>query len=78
MADDVTPPTPLEAAQSRLAAYLAAELRILRAQQYQVGDGATARMLRNAELETVRKGIAECKAEIASLTPGRYGVSYLR
>ena len=40
-----------EELQDRLDAYLAAELRILQSQDYQVGDGATARRNRRADLE---------------------------
>ena len=74
------PPTLLEVAQSRLAAYLVAEAKILESQHYQVGDGSSARMLRRADLDQVRLGIAEAQAEIARLQGAAHGrrVLYIR
>ena len=59
--------TPLELAQQRLQAYLEAELKILQSQEYQVGNGNTARKNRRADLESVQAGIREARAEIAQL-----------
>lgn len=53
--------------QDRLANYLAAEKRILESQEYQVGQGQTARRTRRAELEQVQKGISECQIKIGQL-----------
>jgi len=62
-----TPATELEQARERLQAYLAAELRILNSQEYTIGNGQTARRNRRAELESVRAGIQQCRADIARL-----------
>ena len=70
--------TPLQLAQQRLDAYLAAETRILQSQEYTVGQGGTARRNRRADLEQVRAGIKECRDEIARLQPAPRRVSYLR
>ena len=51
--------TRLEELQARKDAYLAAELKILQSQEYQVGQGQNSRRNTRAELETVRKAIAE-------------------
>lgn len=59
--------TPIELAQQRLQAYLDAELKILQSQEYQVGNGNTARKTRRADLESVQAGIREARAEIAQL-----------
>ena len=52
--------------QARLAAYLAAELKILQSQEYQMGQGGNQRRNRRADLEQVRAAITEIKAEIAA------------
>jgi hypothetical protein len=73
--------TQLEDAHQRLARYLAAETKILESQEYQVGNGGTARRTRRAELEQVQNGIREVRMEIARLTAastGRGRISYLR
>lgn len=73
--------TPLEAAQTRLAAYLAAETRILQSQEYMVGNGGTARRNRRAELEQVQAGIKEVRLEIdqlQSVASRSRRVTYLR
>ena len=57
----------LQSWQDRLASYLAAEKRILDSQEYQVGQGQTARRNRRAELEQVQKGIRECQQKIGLL-----------
>lgn len=56
-----------EQLQARLDAYLAAEAKILRNQEYTIGDGATARRLRRADLVEVRQAIKDLQAEIATL-----------
>lgn len=53
--------------QARLDAYLAAEVKILAGQEYQIGDGVTARKLRRADLGTVQAEIRRLSAEIAAL-----------
>lgn len=53
--------------QARLDAYLAAEARILLAQETVVGDGSTARTHRMTELSQVRQAIADLRAEISAL-----------
>jgi hypothetical protein len=53
--------------QARLDAYLAAELKILKSQEYSVGDGGNARRNQRAELDQVQAGIRECRLEIAKL-----------
>jgi hypothetical protein len=70
--------TALAQAQARLQQYLDAEARILQSQEYVVGQGGTARRNRRADLEQVRAGIAECRAEIARLQPSGRRVTYLR
>lgn len=57
----------LEELTTRRAAYLAAELRILDSQEYQVGAGGNARRNRRAELENIQAGIRELDTQIASL-----------
>lgn len=56
-----------EQLQARLDAYLAAEVKILKGQEYVIGQGETARRLRRADLEEVRKAITDLSAEIAAL-----------
>lgn len=73
--------TPLQLAQQRLDAYLAAELRILQSQEYTVGQGGTARRNRRADLEHVQSGIKATRLEIEQLqaTASRARrVTYLR
>lgn len=53
--------------QSRLDAYLAAELRILKSQEYTVGDGGEARRNKRAELTAVQAEIAQIRRELAAL-----------
>ncbi len=50
---------------ARLAEYLAAESRILKSQEYTVGQGGTARRNRRAELEQVQAGIADVQMQIS-------------
>lgn len=67
--------------QSRLDAYLAAEAKILRNQEYVIGDGATARRLRRADLAEVRAAISDLQDKIEALdnqTAGRRRVLYMR
>lgn len=66
---------------ARLASYLAAEEKILSAQEYVVGQGATARRLTRADLAEVRKAITDIRAELdrlASTAQGGRRVIYLR
>lgn len=56
-----------EQLQARLDAYVAAEAKILRGQEYVIGQGETARRLRRADLDEVRKAITELADEIAAL-----------
>lgn len=66
----MTMPTRLETLQTRLAAYQAAELKILtEAQAYQVGDGSAARQLERARLETIRAGIKDLQTQIDAVAP---------
>lgn len=53
--------------QDRLAAYLNAETKILAGQEYQIGDGVTARKLRRADLGAVQAEIRKLSADIAAL-----------
>lgn len=50
--------------QTRLAEYRAAESRILKSQEYTVGQGMNARRNRRADLEMVQNQIRELEAEI--------------
>jgi hypothetical protein len=56
-----------EQLQARLDAYMAAELKVLQAQEYVIGQGATARRLTRADLGEIRKGIADTRNEIDRL-----------
>lgn len=56
----------LQQLQDRLAAYLAAEAKILVGQEYTVGDGSTARRLKRADLAEVRDEIRRLQAEVAA------------
>lgn len=49
---------------ARQAAYLAAEAQILKAQEYTVGQGTTARRLTRADLAEVRAEIASLQTQI--------------
>ena len=49
----------------RLANYLAAEQKILKSQEYAVGQGGAARRNRRADLDQVQAGIADMQAQIA-------------
>jgi hypothetical protein len=53
--------------QARLDAYLAAELKILRGQEYVIGQGETARRLRRADLAEVRDEISKLAEQITAL-----------
>ena len=61
------PATELEQAHARLQSYLEAEKRILDSQEYMIGNGQTARRNRRADLESVRAGIQQCRADIERL-----------
>lgn len=52
--------------QERLAAYMAAELRILQSQEYTVGQGGTARKNVRADLDVVRAQIDTLTTQIAA------------
>lgn len=70
-----------EQLQARLDAYLAAELEILKSQEYQVGQGGTARRNRRADLESVRAEIASIRQQIEALdaaTDGTRRIWYVR
>lgn len=71
-----------EQLQTRLDAYIAAELRILQAgQQETVGDGSTARARQRADIESVRKQIDILSAQIAQFdqaSAGRGRIVYAR
>ena len=53
--------------QTRRTAYVAAELKILQSQEYQVGQGGNARRNRRADLVDVQAAIKEIDAQIAAL-----------
>lgn len=55
----------IEQMQTRLAAYQAAELKILESQEYQIGQGGSQRRNRRADLEQVRAAIKELEDDIA-------------
>lgn len=55
------------AVQSRLDAYLAAELKILQSQRYRVGAASTGRESQRADLAPVQKAILELRAELAAI-----------
>ncbi len=67
--------------QARLDAYLAAETKILRGQEYVIGQGETARRLRRADLSEVRAEIEKLSAAIEAIdnsAAGRRRVLYSR
>lgn len=71
----------LEQLQTRLAAYMAAEVKILRGQEYVIGQGETARRLRRADLDEVRKAITDLNNEITAMQNAAAGtrrVLYMR
>ena len=53
--------------ETRLAAYIAAEAKILAGQSYRIGDRAVTR----ADLQWVQAGIKECQAQIRELDPSQ-------
>lgn len=59
--------TELTQERERLQSYLDAEQRILNSQEYMIGNGQTARRNRRADLEQVRTGIQQCRANIERL-----------
>lgn len=66
---------------ARLAAYVAAEAKILKGQEYVIGQGETARRLRRADLAEVRKAITDLNTQIEdldNLAAGRRRVLYAR
>ena len=52
--------------QARLDLYLAAETKILKGQEYTIGDGSTARKLRRADLAEVRAEIRQLSADLGA------------
>lgn len=60
----------LEELQTRKAAYLAAELRILESQEYAISGAASSHRSRRADLEQVRIAIEELDAQIAAMGGG--------
>ncbi|WP_164964299.1 hypothetical protein [Rubrivivax sp. JA1026] len=62
--------TQLADLQARRAAYFDAELKALKAQETQVGQGGNARTVRRADLATIREAIADLDRQIAALQPG--------
>jgi len=70
-----------EQLQARLDAYLAAEVKILKGQEYVIGQGETARRLRRADLVEVRAAIEQLQAQIDNIdnaAAGRRRVLYVR
>lgn len=68
---------------SRLAAYLEAEAKILKAQDFTVGQGSTARRLTRADLAEVRAEIANLQQQVNNhpdnpANTGARRVRYLR
>ena len=57
----------LQELKDRRTAYLAAELKILKSQEYSVGQGGSARRNRRAELEQVQTAIKELDAQIDAM-----------
>jgi hypothetical protein len=64
--------------QTRKAAYLVAETRILESQDYSIGDGVINRRNRRADLEQVRLAIKEIDAQIEALGGGATGPRQVR
>jgi hypothetical protein len=65
--------------QTRLTAYLAAEGAILGgAQEYTIGQGSTARRVVRADLEQIRAGIKETRADLLALQNLASGTRRLR
>lgn len=59
--------------QERRAAYVAAELKILQSQEYQVGQGGNARRNRRAELADVQAAIKDLDTQINAMSPAISG-----
>ncbi|MBH2008080.1 MAG: hypothetical protein I8H71_00365 [Xanthomonadaceae bacterium] len=68
----------LEELIARRANYLTAEAKILDSQEYQVGQGSSARRNRRADLAEVRDEIAKLSAQIAQLQSAASGVRRVR
>ena len=62
----------------RRASYLAAEQKILESQEYQVGQGSTARRSRRADLAEVRQAINEISSQIANAQNAASGTRRIR
>lgn len=63
---------------ARRANYLTAEAKILDSQEYQVGQGSSARRNRRADLAEVRDEIAKLNAQIAQLQSAASGARRVR
>lgn len=63
---------------ARRASYLQAETRILESQEYQVGQGSTARRNRRADLAEVRDEITKLSAQISQLQSAASGARRVR
>lgn len=63
--------------QSRLEAYLAAEIAVLGNQEYEIDTGNGRRRLKRADLAEIRKGIADCEQAIARVSRTRSRVRYV-
>lgn len=68
----------LDELKARRASYLAAEAKILQSQEYQAGQGSTARKNRRADLSEVRAEIAALTAQIDRLQNAASGVRRVR
>ena len=68
----------LEELIARRAAYLTAEAKILDSQEYQVGQGSSARRNRRADLAEVRDEIARLNLQIGSLQSAANRISRVR
>lgn len=51
---------------TRLAAYKAAELKVLEGQEYTISDGVVQRRLRRADLEQIRTVITQLEGELTA------------
>lgn len=60
----------LEELQTRRAAYVAAEAKVLESQEYAVGQGLNARRNRRADLAEIRAAIKQLDDDIAALQAG--------
>lgn len=63
---------------ARRAYYLAAEAKILESQEYQAGQGSTARKNRRADLSEVRLAIADLSTQIDKMQNQKQRIRYIR